>query len=804
VAALDLCPGAMMEKPRTYNADLARLPAALLPLTQENRWVVWPWELRTTKGGAQKWTKPPRQACDPSRNARSNDPSTWATYADAVAAVKAGKADGIGYMLKDSNIGAIDLDHCVDRETAKLIPWAEQLHDEALSAYQEITVSGGGLRIIGTVSGPETHRKFTFDRKTGAGIELYRNTARYITISGIELGGPCPELPPLDDFIDRLLARHSGQAAGLDFNDAGGQSSIEDLIRTGAPEGERSELFQKAVWHLANKGWSANQITDELAHHPNGIGAKYADRLHAEVTRSYEKWRSRKRAAATGGETAESDWPQIFVIAGELPRVVNEAETALLNLGREIYQRGGLVVRPVLTKLKASDDRDVQSWRLIPVTQPHLVEVLTCAAQFLKYDARSKGWTPVDAPDKVAETYLTREGAWNLPILTGIVNTPFLRADGSLCEQAGYDISSGLLFKPDGQCFPPIPEFPTKAQALEAIALLNKLIDTFPFVTLTDRSVALAAMLTALDRRSIATAPLIALTAPVAGSGKSLLVDVVAMLATGRLMPVISQGRNEEELEKRLGAAFLAGDVAISIDNCEYELKSTLLCQALTQQWLNIRVLGRSKNVETPMNAAIYATGNNLVVAGDLTRRALLGSLDARCERPELRTFDTDIISTVRSDRGRLVAAGLTVLRAWQVARPREMMNLSPFGGFEQWSQRIREPLVWLGMADPCESIANVRSNDPERDALGTVILQWQEHLGVGNKHTIQEVIERAVNITTFQTALINVAASRAGFVSNDRLGRWLKRVQGKIVNGLTLLQLGNNHGYPVWGLIRR
>ena len=113
------------------------------------------------------------------------------------------------------------------------------------------------------------------------------------------------------------------------------------------------------VWHLAGKGWSAEQITDELARHPNGIGAKYADRLHAEVARSYEKWRSRKRAAVTGGAASSSDsWPQIYIRNGELPRVVNEAEDALLLLGREIYQRGGLVVRPVLTKLKAADDRD--------------------------------------------------------------------------------------------------------------------------------------------------------------------------------------------------------------------------------------------------------------------------------------------------------------------------------------------------------------------------------------------------------------------------------------------------------------
>ena len=141
-------------KPRTYNANFAHLPSALVPLTEQQRWVVWPWELRVTKNGKEKWTKPPRQACDPRRNARSNDPTTWGAYADAIAAVAAGNADGVGYMLKDFNIGAIDVDHCVDRESTKLETWAEQLCGEAKGAYQEITVSGAGLRIIGTVAGP--------------------------------------------------------------------------------------------------------------------------------------------------------------------------------------------------------------------------------------------------------------------------------------------------------------------------------------------------------------------------------------------------------------------------------------------------------------------------------------------------------------------------------------------------------------------------------------------------------------------------------------------------------------------------
>jgi hypothetical protein len=791
----------MTEKPRTHNADLAHLPPALVPLTEEQRWVVWPWELRTTKSGKAKWTKPPRQARDPKHNARSNDPTTWGSYSDAVAAVEAGKADGIGYMLKDSNIGAIDLDHCVDKESTKLESWAEQLTNEANGAYQEITVSGGGLRIIGTVTGPETHRKFTFNRTTGAGIELYRNTARYITISGAEIGGPCTKLPPLDAFIDTLFVRHNGQAAGgLDFNDAHPQTSLDydDLIQKGAPEGERSELFQAVVWHLAGKGWSAEQITDELARHPNGIGTKYADRLHAEVSRSYEKWRSYKRGAVTGTTAPNDPWPQIYIRNGELPRVVNEAEEALLLLGREVYQRGGLIVRPVLSKLKAADERETFGWRLIPVTRPWLVESLTCAARFLKYNGRSNNWVAVDAPDRVADTYLNRHGTWKLPILTRITNSPFLRGDGSVCERPGYDPASGMLYKPDGRSFPPVSQRPSKPDATVALQTIGRLIERFPFVSDADRSVALSAILTALDRHAMVTAPLHGFTSPTAGTGKSLLVDLAAMLATGRLMPVISQGRSEEELEKRLGAAVLAGDVVISIDNCEHELQSIFLCQALTQQKLNIRVLGSSRNVETPVTATMFATGNNLTIAGDLTRRALLCSLDARCEHPERRSFEFDPIALAKADRGRLVVAALTVLRAWHVAG--EGIEPPPLGSFEEWSNRIRAPLLWLGQADPCDTTIKVQENDPRRDLLAIVIAQWRQHLTAGQEYTVQQLINRAINVNDFHVALLNVAG-RGNLVSNDRLGRWLKRNEGRPVNGSMLVRMGMKDGYQLWSL---
>jgi len=794
----------MTTKPRTYNADLAHLPAALVPLTEEHRWVVWPWELRVTKNGKEKWTKPPRQARDPRRNARSNDPSTWGSYSDAVAAVAAGNADGIGYMLKDSNIGAIDLDHCVDQESTKLDSWAEQLCGEANGAYQEITVSGGGLRIMGTVSGPETHRKFTFDRTTGAGIELYRNTARYITISGAEIGEPCAELPPLDAFIDTLFARHNGHAAGgLDFNDADPQAppDYDDLIRNGAPDGQRSEAFQSVVWHLAGRGWTVEAILHELAKHPAGIGAKYADRLFEEVTRSYDKWHIQKRRNATGEPVAgTAPWPQIYVVKGELPRVVNEAEAALIDLGREIYQRGGQIVRPILQRLRASDDRETQGWQLIPVTAPDLGLTLTCAARFFKFDARGKNWVPTDAPGNVTEAYLASAGRWKLPVLTGITGAPFLRPDNSLCEAPGYDAATGLLYKP-ACTFPPVPAKPTKDDAKAALELLESLIGTFPFITPADRTVALAAILTALDRHSMESAPLFAFTAPTAGTGKSKLVDIVSVLATGHLASVTSQGNSEQELEKRLGAELLAGSAIVSIDNCEHPLESAFLCSVLTQQTVNVRILGQSKQQKTPSNATIFATGNNLTIVGDLTRRTLLCSMDAECEHPEQREFDCDAVDIAKARRGELVTAALTVLKAWHLSGAK---GTKPFGSFETWSHRIRDALLWLGCDDPCDTIHKVKGEDPQVAALTAVMAQWHEHIGLQREVTVQEVINHSLNAHDFFVALMNVAAAKSGnVISNDRLGRWLKKNEARIISSVSLRCTGVSHGHSTWKLVR-
>jgi hypothetical protein len=521
--------------------------------------------------------------------------------------------------------------------------------------------------------------------------------------------------------------------------------------------------------------------------------------------------------------------PIIQLVEGELPRVIDEAEAALLaDIGRQqLYQRGELVVRPARLKLRAADmqgyKRETSSWQLVQITKPYMIETFTRVARFERWSERAKDWTAKNCPDWVADTYLARTGRWKIPVLLLIVNAPFLRTDGSLCERPGYDRDSALLYiLGRNESFPSIPAAPTLEQAREALTYLdNALLEEFPFIEQIDRSVALSLILTALDRHAMATAPLHAFTSPEPGTGKSLLVDLASLLATGEITPVIAQGPNKEETEKRLGAELLSGNTIVSFDNCSVEVEGEMFCQALTQRELRVRELGFSRNVKVPITALLVVNGNNLVIANDLTRRTLLSQLDAGMERPETRTFKRKVDNVAREFRGVLVAAALTFLRGWHVAYAAgTRVNVKPLGSFEDWSHRIRCPLLWLDRADPCESIKTIRANDPLRSLLNTVLIQWEIALGNTDSFTVQQVIDKATKLAAgqlgvgimpailpdpdFYHALTAVAAVPKGSgISNERLGRWLNKNNGKIVGRLKLARAGSRNGYPLWQVIK-
>jgi putative DNA primase/helicase len=481
--------------------------------------------------------------------------------------------------------------------------------------------------------------------------------------------------------------------------------------------------------------------------------------------------------------------PLIRLVGGELPVTVDRTEVALIASAPDLYRYGGQLVRPVLEEVPAADMTRAQVHRLLPVTRSYLVDVLTAAAQWQRFDRRVGDWVDVDCPDRIAEVYLAREGRWKLPPLVGIINAPMLRADGTLLEKPGYDGRTGLLYRDDGVNFGRIPVRPTKADAERALCLLKDLISTFPFVGEGDRSVALSAILSALDRRAMDAAPMHAFSAPVAGSGKTMLVDLCSMIATGRKAPVLDQSKDDAETDKRLVAALLRGGAIIAIDNVDRPLDSALLCQALTSSGvMQLRVLGSSRDVDVPNTAMFYATGNNLVLAGDLTRRTLLCRLDPGCERPELRDFTCDPLVMAKEDRSEYVVAALTILRAYLTAD--ERVTINPLGSYETWSRRVREALVWLGCVDPCDTMASARRADPVTSQLSNVIIAWRTSVGVGKPMPVQALVEMANRVDLsgahahpdLREALLAVAVEGRE-INVRRLGKWLSKNEDRVID---------------------
>jgi RepB DNA-primase from phage plasmid len=653
-----------------------------------------------------------------------------------------------------------------------------------------------------------------------AALALARPTANCTANDSPRISGSAANRAGWADFEGETAHDDGADRVGGDADAALIRAIVKSLpkrLREGIAQparGDRSRNLFFVIKSLIAREFDDGTIKRITQHYPDGIGAKYVGRpdLDREIARIRAKHSRRRAAEADAAAARGIARPVIQVWGGALPAVVDQAEAALINRDPELYEFGDELVRPAMLPIRIARDRETAGLRLVTIGINELIERMTKAADFQRFDKRSEEFVSIDCPKPVAATYLERIGERRLCKLTAITTCPVLRPDGTILNRVGFDEQTGILFDPRGAVFPAIPVTPTKAEASAALAELKLLISEFPFVDAASRSVALSGMLTAVSRLAVSFAPMHAFDAPSAGTGKSKLIDCCSLNATGHEAPVIAQGKTEEEMEKRLGAALIAGDRIISIDNCERPLGGELLCQALTQRLLKPRVLGQSKNVTVPNAALYFARGNNLRLTGDMPRRASVGRLDAGVERPENREFTIeDPVYTLKRERPRYVAACLTILRAYIVAGAPGQAR--PLGGFEKWSRLVRDALIWLGEADPLDTMERTREQDPQREALTAVLDQWSAVLQ-NKRVSAKQLIDTATDFDAkesfdakkrflhpeFREALLIVAAD-AGHINSRRLGRWLSDNQGKIVDGLRLIVDGHSGGVALYRL---
>ena len=488
------------------------------------------------------------------------------------------------------------------------------------------------------------------------------------------------------------------------------------------------------------------------------------------------------------------DGRPVIQITTDMPSVV-AAAVAAICIDPLLYQRDGRIVRvvhdyaPPIVGLRIPPDTAV----IASVPDPVLRLRLSSIASWCRYDGRSKSMTRALPPDWAVSAVQTL-GEWSLRRLTHIVDCPAFRPDGSILDVSGYDAATGLLFEPpaDAVC-PAIAAFPTGCAVRDARELLHEPLADFAFVADSDRSAALAAMFAGVARHAIdGCVPWSVVSAPVAASGKSLLADIVAIIATGRDAPRLPQGRDADEDAKRILALLLAGLPVVLIDNCAFPLGNATLDALATARVFEGRVLGESRVVRVHNNTFWLATGNNLTYAGDFARRVLPIRLDPKQEDPEQRVDFriADVRSWVLAHRFQLVAAVLTILRAWHVAGRPIAPTIPQVGSFEQWRAMIPAALVWLGEESPlAHRRETLASADIGRQDLGAFLTTWHAACGSGWTRT-RDVVARAglsdLLAKDLHESLCSIDPRGEG--SNLKsIGKFLARHKGRIIAGLCI-----------------
>ena len=356
-----------------------------------------------------------------------------------------------------------------------------------------------------------------------------------------------------------------------------------------------------------------------------------------------------------------------------------------------------------------------------------------------------------DLPRKYVDAMLSREGSYPdwIPSIRAVSPFPMLGKNDGILTKRGYDPETEFYLSHSTDI--DWNKLPTdRASVANSVgALLNCVVD-FPFDDSESMANWLGYLLSFPLRSYISQLggvyPLYAVTAPVAGSGKTLLVSICSMIWTGKRIYVTQigqDGRNEgEEMRKRLLATLSEGQIIQVFDNIDIKISSGNLASAITSGEYKDRILGKSEMLSVSVEWILAVTGNHLEFGGDMPRRIFWTRLKAVHEKPENRTgfVHNNLEQYCLSNRKMLLEACLTILKSWIELDKPKASDLT-FGSFQIWADVVGGILQSAGVN---EFLAKRDQEDsPEIMAMREFTEVWYQNYE-GNQVTIKDLFPLA------------------------------------------------------------
>lgn len=406
-----------------------------------------------------------------------------------------------------------------------------------------------------------------------------------------------------------------------------------------------------------------------------------------ELKGAVSRVRKSKRAGKSG------DYPELVVSNRQLRDMGNDAIRLLecSNVPPTLFVRSGAVCQVV---------EDEHGRPVIRTVTDEII--LARLAKICDIVVETEDGPKNAVPPKSIASYVLSESKWPFPALEAITRSPTIREGGSIAQLPGYDPETRLYYnRTKAEDVVDVPENPTSMDVKSALSLVDELLYDFPFDCQASRVNTVALLLSPLIQPAIkAVTPLVLMDAPTAGSGKSLLATVVSIISCGVVPDLTTAPSRDEEWTKKITAILSTGPSLVLIDNVKYTLQSADLAALLTTRIWKDRVFG--KNTETvalPNRAVWVATGNNIQLGGDISRRCIWIRIDPRQSKPHEREgfLHPNLTQWVSENRGQLLSALLTICRAWYAAGC-PAYPVPAFGSFETWTRTVGCILAHVGL----------------------------------------------------------------------------------------------------------
>lgn len=379
----------------------------------------------------------------------------------------------------------------------------------------------------------------------------------------------------------------------------------------------------------------------------------------------------------------------------------------------------------------------------------------------------------------------------DLPVLEAVASTPVFDQDWRLITRPGYHREARLwLHLNEDAATYDVPLRPSAEELAAARALLvDDLLVDFPFAADSDRAHAVAALLLTFVRRMIdGPTPIHLFEAPIPSSGKTLLADLISIVALGEYAGNTTMSDDENETRKKITALLGVGTPIITFDNVRDGLRSAQIAAAITAYMWKDRLLGQTKIVTFPNRALWIMTANNPILSLEIARRCVRIRINPPEEQPWKRTgFKHDPIrGWAMLNRPALVRAILIIIRSWIAAgAPRSTQTL---GSFESWAGMVGGMVDHLGLPGFLgDADAFFAAADLESGEWRAFVQVWYE------RHGTSPVGVRELLALAEEKDLVGFAyASKSETGQRMRLGRALSGLRDRRFGDLRVVVGGD------------